>query len=421
MRTNIFRELMQSLSGKQSFSEDFVFPDYQRLNVKNILPQVGAIFNIRSLDCPRFPEDYLAETQDIQKVFLIILDGLGYNRFLHYLNKNNGTFVKLVKQGIFKPLTTVFPSTTSTALTSIFTGLTPAEHQIIGYHMFSKKYGLVYNTLDMKPIYGYHGKVELAKEYSQQVKPWLPILEQNGIKALVVTKASIAGSGLSQVIHKDTRLTPYLLGSDMLMQLSKALKQQGPALVIVYYSGVDTLAHRYGPYSEEITFELNSIEHNLRSFISRLSDRTKKETLMVLTADHGLAEVRQTYFLKDVQDVMMRLMLPPVGDGRAAYLFSKNDQREALSEAFKRNVDGFKLFSSKELIDIGVFGKPIDFEGLKEKVGDYVALSNSQNILQYPFFEADRFHQQLGAHGGMTGEEMIVPLLSVRLSNFDLS
>ncbi len=416
MRTDIFREQMETLSEQRSFAEDFVLPDYQRLSVKNILPQIGAIFGIGSLGSLSFPSDYFGDFQDIEKVVLLIFDGLGFNRFLHHIESHNGTFLELAEKGILKPLTTVFPSTTSTVLASIFTGLSPAQHQIIGYHMFSKKYGLVFDTLDMRPVYGYSGQVELAKDYSNSVKPWLPILEQNGVKTLVATKASIAGSGLSQVIHKDLKLIPYLLGSDMFMQSSKALEKQGPTLLIMYYSGVDTLAHRYGPYSEEVTFELTSIEHNLRNFVSNLSEKTKKETLMLLAADHGVAETRKTYFLKDVHEVMARLMLPPVGDSRATFLFSKPYQRDALSEAFRKNVEGFKLFSSNELIDKDAFGQPTNPEGLNEKVGDFTALGIKHNALQYPFFEDDRVHPQLGTHGGMTSEEMIIPFLSVRLS-----
>jgi predicted AlkP superfamily pyrophosphatase or phosphodiesterase len=416
MRTDVFREQIVSHSEQRAFAEDFVLPDYQRLSVKNILPQIGAIFGLSSVDTYSFPKDYFGDFQGVDKVVLFIFDGFGYNRFLHHVESHDGTFMELAEKGSLKPLTTVFPATTSTVLTSLFTGLSPAQHQILGYHMFSKKYGLVFDTLDMKPVYGYSGQVELAKDYSHSVKSLLPILEQNGIKTLISTKASIAGSGLSLVTHGDVKLIPYVLASDMFTRSARALEQPGPTLLVIYYSGVDTLSHRYGPYSEEVTFELTSIEHNLKAFVSNLSEKTKKETLMLLTADHGVAETRKTFFLKDAPEVTANLMLPPVGDSRATFLYSKPNQQDALAEAFQKNVEGFKLFSSKELIDKNAFGQPTNPEELKEKVGDFTALGTKNYALSYPFFDDDRFHPMLGTHGGMTSEEIFIPFLSIKIS-----
>ena len=168
----------------------------------------------------------------------------------------------------------------------------------------------------MKPVYGYSGKVELAKDYSLQIKPWLPVLEQMGVKTWLITKAAIIGSGLSQVIHRDLNLMPYLLSSDMLVQSTRILEQAGPVLLLVYYSGIDTLAHKYGPYADEVEFELVSIQDRLKNFIKTLSDQTKKTSLLILMADHGVMETRQTYFVKDIEEVMEPLMLP-IGDKTA--------------------------------------------------------------------------------------------------------
>jgi hypothetical protein len=79
-------------------------------------------------------------------------------------------------------------------------------------------------------------------------------------------------------------------------------------------------------------------------------------------------------------------------------------------------VDGFKLVPSKELIDKGAFGSTEDSTLLEAAVGDFTALSKGANALQYPYFDDDRTREQRGGHGGMTAEEVVVPLLSVRLS-----
>ena len=414
MRTDVFREQMEVLCEQRVFAEDFVLPDYEGLSVKNILPQIEAVFG----SGVNVSQSFVGDFSGVDKIVLIIFDGLGYNRLLHHLEGHVGTFLALAENGALKPLTTVFPSTTSTVLTSIFTGLMPAQHQILGYHMFSKKYGLVFDTLDMKPVYGYSGHVELARDFSSRVKPLT--LQQNGLKTFVVTRAAIAGSGLSQIIHRDLKLIPYLLDADMFTQSARILEQPGPTLLIMYYSGVDTLSHRYGPYSDEVTFELTSIEHNLRNFVSNLSEKTKNETMLLIAADHGVADTRKTYFLKDVPEVMAHLMLPPVGDGRATFLFPKPNQHEALSEVFQKHIDGFKLFSPSELIDKGAFGQTTNVEALKEKIGDFTVLANKDSALGYPFFEDDRFRLMQGTHGGMSKEEMIVPFLSAKLSQLSL-
>jgi predicted AlkP superfamily pyrophosphatase or phosphodiesterase len=283
--------------------------------------------------------------------------------------------------------------------------------------MFSKKYALVHNTLAMKPVYGYSDRVELAQDYARSIKPLIPTLEQNGIKTTLITKAQIIRSGLSHVTHKDIEPIPYLLGWDMWTHAIEAINNQNPCLSIVYYSGVDNLGHKYGAYSKEITFELSSIEHSLRNFIESLSREVKDETLLIVTGDHGIAEIKQSYYLQDYPELMQHLLLPPVGDGRATYLFCKNDRREAFAQSFEKQIEGFKLYPTDELIERGLFGEPIDKEGLKERIGDFTALSKSDTLLEYPYFEADREHPQKGAHGGMTAEEMVVPLLSAKLSN----
>lgn len=409
---------MEILSKQRSFSNDFVLPDYERFNVKNLSSIVGKIFGISSLVPSKFPEEYLDEFDGVEKVLLVILDGLGYNRFLAHLNNYEGVFFELAEKGVLKPLTSTFPATTSTSLTSIFTGLSPSEHNIIGYQMFSKEYGLIFNTLDMSPIYGHSSRIDIVKEFSKKVKPWMSSLGEHGVETLIVTKESIIGSGLSRVIYGDHGIIPYVLQSDMLEQCRKALEQQSSTLLMLYYSGIDSLEHKYGPYSEEATFEMRSLECNLKNFLGSLSEDTKKQTLLLLTADHGVSSTSDVYFLKDFPEITTNLLLPPVGDSRATFLFSKPGQSDSLSNAFGKSINGFKLLSSKELVEKGAFGQATNSASLEAKVGDFTALSTGQNALQYPFFDEDRTREQLGSHGGMTAEEIIVPLLSIRLSRF---
>ncbi len=402
-------------SSNEFFWMTLLLPDYDILNIRNIKALVGKIYGVNSLQTVGFPDGFVDDFGGVQKVFLVVVDGFGYNRLLKHVKHCDGAFSELITKGVLKPLTSPFPATTSTSLTSIFTGLAPSEHGVIGYQMFSPEYGCVFNTLEMKPVYGYSSEVEIARNLSGKLKPWMPTLQEHGIRTLMATKGSIIGSGLSRVVHADIELTPYILESEMFVKCRRALEQQGPVFLILYYSGIDTLEHKYGPNSEEVTSEIQSFEFLLKSFFNKLSDATKKETLIMLTADHGVCETQRTYYVKDYSEVASRLQLPPVGDSRCGFLFAKQGEKENLKRALEKSLDGFKLVASKDLIERGAFGRTPDYSSLQPAVGDFAALSKGPNALSYPYYEDDRNREQHGGHGGMTPEEVVVPLLSMRL------
>ena len=416
MNTGFYEEEFETFAKHRSYLGDFVLPDYEAFNVGNVASLIGKVFGVDSLVSARFPDGYIDDAGGVEKVFLVIADGLGLKRLLTHIGSHDGMLAELAQKGVLKPLASTFPATTSTALTSIFTGLQPSEHRVLGYQMFSREYGCVYNTLDMKPVFGYSSHMDLARDFTRRIKPWMPRLQEQDVRALVATKATIVGSGLSRIIHADQEFVPYMLDSEMMVKCRKALEQQGPTFLMLYYSGVDALEHRYGPASEEVTSEIQSFEYHLKNFITKLSDATKKETMIILTADHGVADTSRVYYVKDHAEIANNLTLPPVGDSRAAFLFSKPERAETFRIAFERDIEGFRLLPSKKLVENGAYGKPADSELLEALVGDFTALSNSKSVLQYPYFEEDRGREQLGAHGGMTAEEIVVPLLSTRLA-----
>jgi hypothetical protein len=120
--------------------------------------------------------------------------------------------------------------------------------------------------------------------------------------------------------------------------------------------------------------------------------------------------------VKDYPEVANRLQLPPVGDSRATFLFAKQGETENLREAFEKSQEGFKTVASSLLIENGAFGKTTVSDALGSAVGDLAVLSKGPNAISYPYFEDDRNREQRGGHGGMTAEEVIVPLLSMKLS-----
>src|SRR4030066_1050371 len=198
METRFLEEERDVFVKQRVFLDDFVLPDYDILSLRNIKSLVGKIYGVNSVQTVSFPDGFVDDFGGVQKVFLVVMDGFGYNRLLKHVKHYDGAFSELITKGVLKPLSSPFPATTSTSLTSIFTGLAPSEHGVIGYQMFSPEYGCVFNTLEMKPVYGYSSEVEIARDLSRKIKPWMPMLQGHGGRTLIATKGSIIGSGLSR-------------------------------------------------------------------------------------------------------------------------------------------------------------------------------------------------------------------------------
>src|SRR5439155_9728139 len=58
----------------------------------------------------------------------------------------------LGQRGTLAPLTSVFPSTTTAALTSLSTGLAPGRHGMLGYEMWLKEFGMTANMIQLQPM-----------------------------------------------------------------------------------------------------------------------------------------------------------------------------------------------------------------------------------------------------------------------------
>jgi Type I phosphodiesterase / nucleotide pyrophosphatase len=410
------REEANQLANRGSFLGNFVMPDYSQFNITNIGSVVGKVFSIKELVKANLPNDYIDDYAGIEKVVLFVFDGLGFNRLVSHMENFSGTFRDLADRGVLKAISSTFPSTTSTALTSIFTGLPPSEHGVIGFNMFIPEYGVIFNTLYMDPVIGYGSGFDLADDLSRRAAPWLPLLGEAGIGVKTFTRRNLIGSGLSRVIHKHQELEGYSFASDMMVRVRKALEAPGPLFLCVYYAGIDTLEHGYGPYSEETSAELQDLESIFKhQLLQKLSSEEKRKTLILITADHGMVETLQARFLND-PSISRHFLVPPTGDMRATYFFPKYGQEEKLKEILDNSLQGFSVVNSSHLIENGAFGPVKNLERLQTIVGAVTALSHSKNVILYQYHPSEKMQIVYGAHGGMTPEEMIVPLLSTRLS-----
>ncbi len=102
--------------------------------------------------------------------------------------------------------------------------------------------------------------------------------------------------------------------------------------------------------------------------------------------------------------------MPPSFEPRALNLFVKDGCHERLERAFEDNFGNeFRLFTRKEALETGLFGKGEDHPLLPSLLGDNIAAAVGDIAVYNTKRKRDRY---LGNHAGLTAEEMTIPLIA---------
>lgn len=413
----IFNDKLDFLENK-IFDGKLVVPDYSNLCIVNLHSIIEKFFGIKSLSPSKMYIENFPDFTNINKIVLFIIDGLGYSFLENHLSKTS-ILLPNVKDHYLTPITSTFPSTTSTALTSLFTAQTPVEHGIIGYTMYLKSLGLIIDMLNFTPVYGWMSNENIVQELGANKSLWTTKLMEEGINVRILTRFTTAESGLSKIIYQGQKIITYVLATDLIVNLKKLLESTNNLMLIVYYPGYDTLSHLYGPFSEEAETDLTFFESLIKTFlIEKLDKKVKDETLFILTSDHGQSHTENVMFIKDMPRIFEHLIIPPAGDSRAVFLFIKQNKVDKLKGLLQEELIDFKILDSNEMLNKGFFGAPkTDKEKitLDERIGDLTLVATGQSSILYPYSEKDRERSKKGSHGGLSLDEMLVPLFAFKL------
>ena len=413
----------QSLAGIKG-SSDFLMPNYDGFGLANLTPSVSRWLGGPDLPAPVFSDTILKHfAPTYKRVVLLLVDALGYNQLIRLMDQGQADFWKrnLAKGNLF-PITSISPSTTSSALTTLWTGSTPLEHGIIGYEMWVKSLSMVINTILHSPItfWGDVGGLSRAGFDPVSFQGMTPLGEQfatRGIETHAFVPASIANSGLSKMHHVGTQLHGYSAESDFLANLRDLLNSRpnNRKFVYAYWSHVDSLMHRYGTYNERVTEQFVSFSEAFeRIFLNKLEPWAREDTLFLLTADHGSVETpyNPSYDLSSHPNLVDMLAMQPTCEGRLPYLYVKPGQIEGVRQYFEHAWPGqFDLITRQQVLDSGLLGRGTPNGDINNRIGDLVAIPHGNTYLWW----VNKPNVMLGRHGGLNPDEMLVPLYAVPL------
>jgi predicted AlkP superfamily pyrophosphatase or phosphodiesterase len=362
-------------------SRELLLPSYGGPCITNVVPAL--------LQPPDRAPDWLpAAAFEAERVVLLVIDGLGWTQLAER------TALTPTLAGLEGgPITTVAPSTTATALTSITTGLPPGQHGVVGYRMAVD--GEVLNVLRWNTAAG---------DARQSIPPAKiqghPAF--GGQRPPAVTRAEFATSGFTAAHLDQTRFTGYRTLGTLVAEVVR-LARAGEPLVYAYYEGLDKVSHEYGlgaPYDEELRW----IDH----LVAALLESLPAGTVLLVTADHGQVEVGD-HVLELPGDVLTHVAMQS-GEGRFRWLHARSGRGPALLEAATELLGEHAWVRSRaEAMAEGWFG-PVVTPTAEGRLGDVLLAAKGDVAFHDPNDTGP--YELVGRHGSVTEDEMLVPLLA---------
>ena len=362
-----------------------LLPDYGGACLDSVVPALLA--RRREEGPPWLPEP----AAEADQVVLLVLDGLGWEQL-----QDRANLAPVLANMAGGPITTVAPSTTATALTSLTTGAPPAAHGVVGYRIRAFT-GDVLNVLRWTTAAG-DARELVPPESLQHLEPFL------GTKPPVVTRAEFADSGFSRAHLAGSELYGWRYPSTLVCQ-TVGLLNEGHAFVYAYYAGIDAVAHEFG-FGFAYDAELAAADR----LVGDLLDALPRRAAIVVVSDHGQVEVgeRQVPVHPDVTELTALMS----GEGRFRWLHARPGRAEGLADATRRHHDDVAWVRTlQEVEDEGWLGGPLDAD-TASRLGDVALVARAP----VSFIDAaDTGSMELQCrHGSLTPAEMLVPLIAAR-------
>ena len=379
--------------------DEIILPNYEHciLNtITSILKYYNVDTNHLSLKCldKKLEKKY-------KNVVLIILDGLGE----HILKE-------ISPEGYFSKykvdcLTSVYPSTTTAALTTYYSGKPPYETGWIAWSQYFKEYGRAIDMLKHRESY-LHDDISNARiNVFDTVVNYTSVFERiekanENIKAYEImpkysdkrSKRSIVADNIDEIIEN-------------IEMLCNTCDEK---FIMVYCDNPDGLLHRYGTKSKEAKEFIIEAEEKIEQLVSKLSD----DTLIVISADHGHKDIEKAYTLLDYPEILECLYMPISLESRTVGFWVKEDMKKEFEERFNKIFkEEFWLMTKEEFLDKNFLGYGDKHYKIDDFIGNYIALSTSSSIIRIETFLAEGKPVKKSTHCGLTKEEMEVPLIII--------
>ena len=391
-------------------SGKLVRPSPDRLNIVDLANAIASIAGAQ--DVPYSPG--AATVADLvgpaDHIVFVIVDGLGLN----VVDADHGA--EFLAAHVVAELTTVFPSSTPTVLTSFATGRWPVIHGVPSWYLYLEEVDAIATIIhysrrgDDRDL----GRLGLTPE---QAYPTPSLAAKMAWSTFAVVPEKIADTPFSLYCRgnsTDHGRYGYTGLEDAAEAVLKRLREcSGPTLTNLYIPHVDSASHGYGIGHDATRQAIASVDN----LLGRISAHLPPNAAMVVSADHGLVDVAaDAHEMEPDDELVGYLEHEPWGTAPSAMLQVREDRAVEFEARFRERFgEDFYLLPTDEALELELFGPGPVSPVTRRRMGNYLALSAGSSAIHYNYHRTrERGPRKVADHGGLTPDEMMIPLIVAR-------
>lgn len=321
-----------------------------------------------------------------RRACVVLVDGLGESQ----LRERSGHFPFLRRSDV-RSLTTVAPSTTAAAVTAVGTGASPGLTGMLGYTVRHPATGTLMNMIK------WDHDVVRADEW--QTVPSIAAQSSRPDRFSAVGPARFVGSGLNTAALRGFRDISAEDLSQRVDATVSELRSGRSDLVYLYWGEIDHVGHVHGWQSWQWGDEASATDREL----DRLARLLPRDTLLVITADHGMVDVTESLDAHRIPQLRAGVDLV-AGEPRASHLYTREP---AEVSARWRDYLGERAWVVSRAEAAGIIG-PLD-PRFEAAIGDVVVFARGQTVIVDSSTQTPGSMALIGVHGSLTAPEMYVP------------
>jgi len=379
---------------------------------------------------PLQPAGWQPGSRRFQRVVTIFVDAFGWRFFERF--QDHPLLRRFANAGSVTKITSQFPSTTSAHVTTLYTGLPVGQHGVYEWFYYEPRVDAMIAPL----LFSFAGDDQRETLVNQGVEgaSILPLgqvsrsLAAQGVRSYLVQPRDFSNSTYTRQMGDSARMIPYLTMPEGLATMTQTLRNvKEPMWLVGYFGTFDAVCHIHGPERPQSDADLEASLDILERWVTRDVLGKFSDTLLMIIADHGQVETDpNTVFYLDQAPAFNKLrpllrtnhrgeLLAPAGSCRDFFVHAQEahlDEAQAVLTSIVRERAEVRRVDA--MIEQGYFGPNGVSAQFRSRVGNLVVLPFAGESVYW--LGDGRFKQKYyGHHGGLTPQEMEIPLLLLPL------